>query len=159
VSETLRAAIAREISEIEDLVAWSHRVLGVLRKDERDFDDHVTQIDVQIRCYVSDQKQRVADDATVCIAVILLFLIRPRKVCRILVRGQCPLAARSEENFENLTTKWCILKYNYLNRYVVSIAPFSTPACPDCSQNIHRNLLFFCMFSLFSFSSIFQGVS
>jgi len=111
VSETLRAAIAREISEIEDLVAWSHRVLGVLRKDERDFDDHVTQIDVQIRRYVSDQKQRVADDATVCIAVILLFLIRPRKVCRILVRGQCPLAARSEENFENLTTKWCILKY------------------------------------------------
>ena len=25
--------------------------------------------------------------------------------------GQCPLAARGEENFENLTTKWCILKY------------------------------------------------
>ena len=24
----------------------------------------------------------------------------------------------------------------YLNRFVVSIAPFSTPACPDCSQNI-----------------------
>ena len=24
----------------------------------------------------------------------------------------------------------------YLNEYVVSIAPFSTPACPDCSQNI-----------------------
>ena len=23
----------------------------------------------------------------------------------------------------------------YLNKYVVSIAPFSTPACPDCSQN------------------------
>jgi len=91
VSETLRAAIAREISEIEDLVAWSHRVLGVLRKDERDFfDDRVTQIDVQIRRYVSDQKQRVADDATVCIAVILLFLIRPRKVCRILVRGSMP---------------------------------------------------------------------
>ena len=25
--------------------------------------------------------------------------------------GQCPLAACREENFENLTTKWCILKY------------------------------------------------
>jgi len=25
--------------------------------------------------------------------------------------GQCPLAARGEENFENFTTKWCILKY------------------------------------------------
>ena len=24
----------------------------------------------------------------------------------------------------------------YLNKYVVSIASFSTPACPDCSQNI-----------------------
>jgi len=24
----------------------------------------------------------------------------------------------------------------YLNKYVVSIAPFSTPACPDCSQNV-----------------------
>jgi len=24
--------------------------------------------------------------------------------------GQCPLAVRGEENFENLTTKWCILK-------------------------------------------------
>ena len=24
----------------------------------------------------------------------------------------------------------------YLNKYVVSIAPFSTPACRDCSQNI-----------------------
>ena len=24
----------------------------------------------------------------------------------------------------------------YLNNYVVSIAPFSTSACPDCSQNI-----------------------
>jgi len=23
----------------------------------------------------------------------------------------------------------------YLNKYAVSIAPFSTPACPDCSQN------------------------
>jgi len=23
----------------------------------------------------------------------------------------------------------------YLNKYVVSIAPFSTPACPDCSQD------------------------
>jgi len=25
--------------------------------------------------------------------------------------GQCPLATRGKENFENLTTKWCILKY------------------------------------------------
>jgi len=42
----------------------------------------------------------------------------------------------------------------YLNKYVVSIAPFSTPACPDCSQNIQKTAAF-CMFSLFNFSSIF----
>jgi len=31
----------------------------------------------------------------------------------------------------------------YLNKYAVSIAPFSTPACPDCSQNIQKIALFF----------------
>ena len=46
----------------------------------------------------------------------------------------------------------------YPNKYVVSIAPFSTPACPDCSQNIQKAALF-CMFSLFNFSSIFPGGS
>ena len=45
-----------------------------------------------------------------------------------------------------------------LNKYVVSIAPFSTPACPDCSQNItETENCSFCMFSLFNFSSIFPG--
>jgi len=44
----------------------------------------------------------------------------------------------------------------YLNKYVVSIAPFSTSACPDCSQNLQKTALF-CMFSLFNFSSIFPG--
>ena len=37
----------------------------------------------------------------------------------------------------------------YLNNYVISIAPFSTSACPDCSR--------FCTFSLLNFSSIFPG--
>ena len=46
----------------------------------------------------------------------------------------------------------------YLNKYVVSIAPFSTSACPDCSQNLQKTALF-CMFSLFNFSSIFRGGS
>jgi len=31
--------------------------------------------------------------------------------------GQCPLAAWGEENFENLTTKWCILKYILINMW------------------------------------------
>ena len=37
-----------------------------------------------------------------------------RSVRRILVRGvnAPPLAARGEENFENLTTNWCILRAN-----------------------------------------------
>ena len=46
----------------------------------------------------------------------------------------------------------------YLNKYVVSIAPFSKPACPDCSQNI-QNTAVFCMFSLFTFHPFFRGVS
>jgi len=47
----------------------------------------------------------------------------------------------------------------YLNKYVVSIAPFSTSARPDCSQNITKTqkTAHFCMFSLFNFSSIFPG--
>jgi len=28
----------------------------------------------------------------------------------------------------------------YLNKYVVRIAPFSTPACPDCSQKYNLNV-------------------
>jgi len=39
----------------------------------------------------------------------------------------------------------------YLNKYVVSIAPFSTPACPDCS-------LFVC-FRFLIFYPFFQGGS
>ena len=46
----------------------------------------------------------------------------------------------------------------YVNKYVVSIAPFSTTACPDWSQNIQKTALF-CMFLLFNFSSIFPGGS
>ena len=50
----------------------------------------------------------------------------------------------------------------YLNKYVVSIAPFSTPACPDCCQNItfkHGKLLFFACFRFLISHAVFQGVS
>ena len=49
----------------------------------------------------------------------------------------------------------------YLKKCVVSMAPFSAPAYPDCSQNITytRKTALFCMFSLFNFSSIFPGGS
>jgi len=46
----------------------------------------------------------------------------------------------------------------YLNKYVVSIAPFFTYACPECSQNIQKNALFAC-FRFLIFYPFFQGVS
>jgi len=46
----------------------------------------------------------------------------------------------------------------YLNKYVVRIAPFSTPAHLDCSQNIKKTALFAC-FRFLIFLSIFKGVS
>ena len=67
--------------------------------------------------------------------VVLFLCLTNKGVRRILVRGSMPLAAWGEENLENLITKWCILKYIWINNYVVIIAQFSTPACPDCSQN------------------------
>ena len=76
----------------------------------------------------------------------------PRASAGFWLGGQCPLAAWGEENFENLATKWCILKYIWIN--VVSTAPFSTPAFTP--HHLHSENLSFCMFSLFNFSSIFQ---
>jgi len=46
----------------------------------------------------------------------------------------------------------------YLSKYVVSIASFFTPACPDCSQNIHKTALFAC-FRILIFHPFFLGVS
>ena len=56
-----------------------------------------------------------------------------RKVRRIFVRGSvphCRLRRRKFRKFDYETVHSEV----YLN--VVSIAPFSAPACPDCSQNI-----------------------
>jgi len=44
----------------------------------------------------------------------------------------------------------------YLSKYVVSIAPFSTPACPDCSQNIQKTA-FLHVFCFIIFHPFFQG--
>ena len=47
----------------------------------------------------------------------------------------------------------------YLNKYVVSIAPFSTPACPSKYDiNIIKTALL-CMFSLLTFHPFSQGRS
>ena len=76
-----------------------------------------------------------------------------RGVRRILVRGAmlpCRLRRRKFWKFDYEMVHSEV----YLNNYVVSIALFSTPACPDCSQNIQKTALF-CMSSPFNFSSIF----
>jgi len=77
-----------------------------------------------------------------------------------LVRGSMP-PCRLRRNFWKFDYE-VVHSEVYLNKYVVSIAPFSTrPACPGCSQNRplsityklkHRKLLFFVFFN---FSSIF----
>ena len=82
----------------------------------------------------------------------------PKGVRRILVRGSLPpfrLKRRKSRKFDYEVVHSEV----YLNKYVVSIAPFSTAACPDCSQNIQKTGVF-CMFSLFNFfHPFFQGVS
>jgi len=66
-------------------------------------------------------------------------------VRRILVRGgQCPLAACGEENFDYEM----VHSEEYMNKHVVSIAPFSTPAF---TPHPHSENCSFCMFSLFNF--------
>ena len=75
-------------------------------------------------------------------------------VRRILVRGSMSPCAWGEENFENLTTKWCIHFEVYLNKYMVSIAPFSTPAFTPPPV---RKLLFFACFRFLIFHPFFQG--
>jgi len=49
----------------------------------------------------------------------------------------------------------------YLNKYVVSIAPFSTPACPDALKisHKHRKLFFFACFRFLIFHPFSRGVS
>ena len=60
---------------------------------------------------------------------------RTRNVRRILVRGSVPACRLRRRKFWKFDYEM-VHSEVYLNKYVVSIAPFSTPACPDCSQNI-----------------------
>ena len=57
---------------------------------------------------------------------------RGRNVRRILVRGLMPPCRLRRRKFDYEMVHSEV----YLSKYVVSIAPFSTHACPDCSQNI-----------------------
>jgi len=73
-------------------------------------------------------------------------------VRRILVRGvNAPLPRRKFWKFDYEMVHSEV----YLNTYVVSIAPFSTPACPDALK-IFRKLLFFRFLIFHPFST---GVS
>ena len=51
------------------------------------------------------------------------------------LRGSMPPCRLSRRKFRKLDYEM-VRSEVYLNKYAVSIAPFSTPACPDCSQNI-----------------------
>ena len=90
--------------------------------------------------------------------VIISGLWNCRNVRRILVRGSVPPCRLGWRKF------W---KFDYemvhsgvsLNKFVVSIAPFSTPACPDCSHNIawtQKTALFAC-FRFLIFHPFFPG--
>ena len=46
----------------------------------------------------------------------------------------------------------------YLSKYVVSVAPLFTSACPHCSQNV-ENCYCLHVFAFFAFSSVFPGWS
>ena len=59
----------------------------------------------------------------------------PRNVRRIFVRGSVPTCRLKRRKFRKFDYEM-VHSEVYLNKYVVSIAPFSTSACPDCSQNI-----------------------
>jgi len=55
-----------------------------------------------------------------------------RNVRGILVRGSMPPCRLKRRKFDYEMVHSEV----YLDKYVVSIAPFSTPACPGYSQNI-----------------------
>ena len=65
-----------------------------------------------------------------------------RNVRRILVRGSMPPCRLRRRKFWKFDYEM-VHSEVYLNKYVVSTAPFSTPARPDCSQNINIENCFF----------------
>ena len=83
---------------------------------------------------------------------------RPRNVRRILVRGSMPPCCLRRRKFGKLDYKM-VHSEEYLNKYVVSTALFSTPACPDCSQKYNINIenLFFACFRFLFFHPFYQG--
>ena len=53
------------------------------------------------------------------------------------LEGQCPLLPEAKKILKIRKLDYEMVHSEvYLNKHVVSIAPFCTPVCPDCSQNI-----------------------
>ena len=74
-----------------------------------------------------------------------------KSVRRILVRGSMPPCRLRRIFFENLTTKWCILKYIGINMWSAwRRSPYNPP---------FRKLLFFACFRFLIFYPFFQGAS
>ena len=86
-----------------------------------------------------------------------LFCIWSETSAGFSLEGQCPLAAWSEENFENLTMKWCILKYIWINMWSAFVVLYICLPWLLSKYNINTENYSFCMFSLFNFSSILGG--
>ena len=72
VSESLRCAISKQVSVLDDVITACQRITCVLQKDAREFSDHVTHVEADIQNYTRDQKQRVTDDAAVRYVVVVL---------------------------------------------------------------------------------------
>jgi len=65
-------------------------------------------------------------------SIVMSVQKRPQDFGRGGVNAPLPLEAKKIRKFDY----GMVHSEVYLNKCVVSIAPFSTPACPDCSQNI-----------------------
>jgi len=71
VSETLRSAMSKQVSAVDDVTVTCHRIVHVLQKDAEEFSEHVTHVSADVRNYARDQKQRVTDDAAVYVIGLL----------------------------------------------------------------------------------------
>ena len=71
------------------------------------------QTSSQVRVHPRDAILARLLATALCLSVCLS--VRPRASARFWLGGQCPLAAWGEENCQNLTKKWCILKYIWIS--------------------------------------------
>jgi len=106
-----------------------------------------------ISCLILTQVELVVNRVAVPESTISLYT-QPRTSAGFWLGGRCPLAAWGEENFENLTTKWRILKYWKMLLFAFFACWFFihfpgghlTPIVPMCGRPFTRRqfLTFFC---------------